>query len=278
MNHEKQKIAVVTGGSDGIGFGISQALAKQGAMVYLLARNAEKLALAKQRIQDDHGSADAIQADITKFETVKYAIDEITKRHGGIDIFVNNAGGYTPITLRSSWNDDIARIIDLDFRAPAQITQYVVQSHLDTCPQRPLHILSVLSQAALFCMPNGIGYGTAKKALASYLLELEHQLTVENITTVTLSRLYPGTTATPGVIDLVRQGILENPTSLDSVVITATDLIAGKAPTKDVYVGFKPGKGIVQEHYRVDPGSYNLLNAPSGTRILDSEFDPKTLL
>lgn len=86
------KVALVTGGNGGIGFGMAAALARAGASVMIMARNPEKNAEAVRRIEAEGGSAASVIADILDRDAIAAAVDETAARFGRIDILVNNAG------------------------------------------------------------------------------------------------------------------------------------------------------------------------------------------
>ena len=83
------KVAVVTGGNRGIGRGIAEALAREGATVALTARSAVAADTAAREIG---GSAFGVLCDVRAWESVERLFREVEKRAGGTDILVNNAG------------------------------------------------------------------------------------------------------------------------------------------------------------------------------------------
>lgn len=89
----KDQVALVTGGSRGIGKGISQALAREGAKVALVYRGSKDAAdtLVKD-IEAAGGMAWAIQADVADFEAAKKVVDQVLEKWGKVDVLVNNAG------------------------------------------------------------------------------------------------------------------------------------------------------------------------------------------
>ncbi len=89
----KDKIAVITGGTRGIGFDIAQALVGEGARVFICGRDAAalKTALGKLR-KSAKDSADGITADVRKYEDCRMVVHGAAERFGGLDILVNNAG------------------------------------------------------------------------------------------------------------------------------------------------------------------------------------------
>jgi NAD(P)-dependent dehydrogenase (short-subunit alcohol dehydrogenase family) len=90
MNIEN-KIAVVTGGTKGIGRAIAEELLKNGAKVFICARNREELKRSVEEMSA-FGQIEGELCDLRSFEQVKMMIDEAERKFGGIDILVNNAG------------------------------------------------------------------------------------------------------------------------------------------------------------------------------------------
>ena len=86
------KVAVVTGGNGGIGFGMAHGLARAGASIAVVARNQEKSTAAVQVLRDLDIQAQAFQVDVTNADAVSEMVDAVVAALGGIDILVNNAG------------------------------------------------------------------------------------------------------------------------------------------------------------------------------------------
>ena len=87
------KIAVVTGGSRGIGLAIAQALVAAGAQVAITGRNAAHLSAAQRALEGSGpGAVETLQADVRRYDEVRRAVDAAVARFGGLDIVVNNAG------------------------------------------------------------------------------------------------------------------------------------------------------------------------------------------
>ncbi|WP_395298400.1 SDR family NAD(P)-dependent oxidoreductase [Kitasatospora hibisci] len=109
------KVALVTGGSRGIGAAIAKRLAEAGASVAVTYVNAEEQAreVAKQ-IEADGGTALVIQADLTRPATAAQAVEQTVRELGGIDILVNNAGflAYGPLSEVTA--QDIDRVLAVD--------------------------------------------------------------------------------------------------------------------------------------------------------------------
>lgn len=86
------KVAIVTGGNGGIGFGMARGLARAGARIAVVGRNEEKSAQAVQALQDLNTEARAFKADVTDADVVSSMVAAVSDAFGRIDILVNNAG------------------------------------------------------------------------------------------------------------------------------------------------------------------------------------------
>jgi len=86
------KVAIVTGGGQGIGRGIARMFAREGAQVAIAARTEEKLEQVKEEIEKESGEVKAVPTDVGQEEQVKNMIDATRERFGKLDILVNNAG------------------------------------------------------------------------------------------------------------------------------------------------------------------------------------------
>ncbi len=86
------KVAVVTGGNGGIGFGMARGLARAGANVAVVGRNEEKSAQAVAALRELDVEAEGFRADVADAGAVSAMVDAVVRAFGGIDILVNNAG------------------------------------------------------------------------------------------------------------------------------------------------------------------------------------------
>lgn len=92
-----EKVAIVTGGGRGIGWGVSRLFAQEGAKVIMMGRNLSTLEKAIQQIEVEGGQAFAVAGDISEVHDIQHLVDVTVKRFGRIDILVANAG-INPVT------------------------------------------------------------------------------------------------------------------------------------------------------------------------------------
>jgi NAD(P)-dependent dehydrogenase (short-subunit alcohol dehydrogenase family) len=112
----KDKIAVVTGGGQGLGGGMSRMFAREGAKVAIAQRTEEKLAETKAAIEDAGGEVLAMPADVSKPADVEKLVAATVERFGGLDILVNNAGVGSWIPLTEADEAEYDRVLDTNLK------------------------------------------------------------------------------------------------------------------------------------------------------------------
>lgn len=268
------KVAIITGGSEGIGFGIASLLAKNGALVYIVARRQEKLDLAKTEIEQKGGKVETRQADITDLKRMAGIIDEVYDSNGRLDLFINNAGAWKLQTIDTP-AEELRKMRQLTRDAPVEITEYLARKFKDT--NQEIRILNVASQAGIRYLDGNLGYGVGKKGLTVSLLELEGELAHQKITNIRLYGIYPATVATEKVLPAIKAGELSDATTQESVVQTAIDLLLDKTPTRHAYIGYIPGQGITRRYLDVNPETFQMFPQVGEDHVIDPKFTPKDL-
>src|SRR6202047_2565642 len=118
------KIALVTGGSRGIGAAIAKRLAADGVHVAITyAKDASAASAVVKAIEQDGGKAVAIQADAANVEAVKAAVEKTVATFGQLDVLVNNAGTAIPKPFEETTLEEMDRVIDINVRGVFIATQ-----------------------------------------------------------------------------------------------------------------------------------------------------------
>ena len=160
------KVAIVTGGSKGIGKAIALAFAGAGASVALAARGEEDLAQAAKEVEAAGGQALAVPADVTEPTQVQALVDRAVKRFGTVDILVNNAGA-APFfsTLDQIRMEGFEKYFRVNFNSAVLCTKAVAPVLL---AKRGGCVLNVASVAAFVASPGLTYYASAKAALINF--------------------------------------------------------------------------------------------------------------
>lgn len=186
------KIAVITGGSRGIGYATAEAFLREGATVIITASTLENAERAAQKLRANHSDAKVvgISPDLTNIESVRSAFAQIEEEFGRIDILVNNAGvsESTPITMYTE--DIFNKVIDLNVKAVFNATHAVVEGMV---ARGKGVILNTSSMVSVYGQPSGLAYPTSKFAVNGMTISLGRELGPKGIR---VNAVAPGITET----------------------------------------------------------------------------------
>ncbi|WP_437812629.1 SDR family oxidoreductase [Sorangium sp. So ce1078] len=174
----KDKIALVTGASRGIGRASALALGREGAVVVGVARTAADLEALEREVRAAGGRGLMIEADVTRAASVAACVERTARELGRIDILVNNAGvgGYRPFLEWSE--DDYDRIMATNMKGTWLFCREVIP-HMRR--QGGGHIINVASVAGLQGYPNEAIYCASKFAQVGLTQALDREFWQENI-------------------------------------------------------------------------------------------------
>jgi 3-oxoacyl-[acyl-carrier protein] reductase len=191
MFNLKDKVALVTGASQGIGRATALALAEAGAKVALAARNAEKLAAVAQEIAAAGGEAFAVQMDVADAEQVKAGFKQALEKFGRLDILVNNAAlTRDGLALRMK-ADDWEAVLRTNLTGAMTCIQ---QALATMTRQRSGRIINVTSVVAEMGNAGQANYVAAKAGLIGLTRAIATEYASRNIT---VNAVAPGFIATP---------------------------------------------------------------------------------
>jgi 3-oxoacyl-[acyl-carrier protein] reductase len=180
------KIALITGGSRGIGAAIAKRLAADGANVAITyTKGADAAAAVVKEIERGGRKAIAIQADATDADAVEAAVEKTVATFGGLDVLVNNAGTAIPNTFEETTFDEMDRMIDINVRGTLAATQAALK-HMQS-GGRIIMIGSSVGERVL--VPGLVAYSATKGAVKMFSQGLSREVASRGIT---VNNVQPG--------------------------------------------------------------------------------------
>jgi NAD(P)-dependent dehydrogenase (short-subunit alcohol dehydrogenase family) len=175
----KDKVAVITGGSVGIGLAIARGLAAEGVHLALCARGQERLAAEAQAIGKEFGvRVQAIGADVATAGDCARVVEEVQAAHGGCDILINNAGTGSNETIMAAPDDKWQQYWDLHVMAAVRLVRGLVPMMQARGGGVILNNASICAAQPLWYEPI---YNVTKAALVMLSKNLANELIPHNI-------------------------------------------------------------------------------------------------
>jgi 3-oxoacyl-[acyl-carrier protein] reductase len=199
----EKRVAIITGGSRGIGEAIVRRLAKDGLHVIAIARNAEKLNAVVGDITGAGGSAEAVVCDIGESKALAEQIDHIGEKHGRIDVLVNNAG-ITKDGLFLRMDDaDFDSVINTNlksaFVACRAAARYIMRS-------KSGRIINISSVAGVAGNAGQANYAASKAGLIGLTKSIAKELAGKGVTCNSIAPGFITTDMTEGLNDKIKEG------------------------------------------------------------------------
>lgn len=171
----KDKVVVVTGGTDGIGKALVDELLRRGAKVATCGRNHDKL----YRLQSEYPSypLHAFGADVSDENACRAFIESTVQMYGGIDVLINNAGISMRALLRDLDTQMLHQVMNVNFFGAVYCTKYALPSILE----RRGSIVGVSSIAGYRGLPGRSGYSASKFALQGWLEAIRTELMASGV-------------------------------------------------------------------------------------------------
>ena len=192
------KVAVVTGGTRGIGFEIVKKYLQNGATVVLFGSRQETVekALAKLKEENPAWEADGLWPNLSKAEEVEAAIQQVKEKYGRLDILVNNAGIAQSTPLYQYTAEEFDKIMALNVNALFYATLPAAKIMKE---QGGGSIINTSSMVSRYGPPAGVGYPTSKFAVNGMTISLARELGKDGIR---VNAVAPGVTKTDMVAAL----------------------------------------------------------------------------
>ena len=186
MSKLANKVALVTGGSRGIGAAIAKRLAADGASVAITyAKDATAASAVVKAIESNGGKAVAIQADAADTEAVRSAVEKAVSALGRLDVLVNNAGTAIPKRFEETTLEELDRVIDINIRGVFVTTQAALKHMNDG--GRIINIGSCVGERIL--TPGLVPYSATKGAVKMFTQGLSREVGNRGIT---VNNVQPG--------------------------------------------------------------------------------------
>lgn len=228
----ENKVAIVTGGSRGIGYAIAKEYLKQGATVVLCGsrpESAEK-AVAQLKAENPDWPVEGISPDLTSMDSVKEAFAKVVEKYGKIDILANNAGVSASEPLSSYTPEMFQKTMDLNvkavFNCTCAVADYMKAQHSGV-------IINTSSIVGKYGQPSGVAYPTSKFAVNGMTLSLARELgpsgirvnaVAPGITNTDMMKAVPAKVIEPLVAQIPLRRIGEPEEVANAFVFLASDM------------------------------------------------------
>lgn len=188
----KDKVAVITGGSRGIGYATAEAFLREGAIVFIAASTQENADKAAARLKENYpdSSVEGISPNLSSLEDVKEAFEQICSKYGRIDILVNNAGVSESTPFLNYTEETFEKVMNLNVKGIFTTSRAAA----DCMSEKGSGvILNTSSMVSIYGQPSGIAYPSSKFAVNGFTLSLARELGPKGIR---VNAVAPGITET----------------------------------------------------------------------------------
>ena len=211
----KDKVAIITGASSGIGYATALALSKAGAKVAIGARRVDRLEELAKKISADGGEVFYQKLDVTQRSECENFAKAVLEKWGSIDILVNNAG-LMPLSLFKSLKvDEWDRMIDVNIKGVLYCTGSVI---LHMKEKKSGYIVNLSSVAGRTVFPTGTVYCATKHAITAFSEGLRQEFSARS--NIRVTSIEPGVVATEltdTITDESLQGFIENAKKMETL-------------------------------------------------------------
>ncbi len=196
----KDKVAIITGGNDGIGRIIAHTFVDEGARVCICGRRKEKLDQVEEELTKKGGEVLSLVADIAQEEAVEAMMLRVIERFGVIDILVNNASFEGPTApIHEITGRDWRKVVDINLNGLFYCTKHVLGAMI---PRKSGNILNIGSIAGVYAYPLRTPYNATKWAIAGVTQTIAAEVGQYNIRCNCLS---PGPTEGERAYKVIRR-------------------------------------------------------------------------
>ena len=199
------KIAVVTGGSRGIGFATCKKLASEGATIIITdICDSEKAAPAIKELEDMGAKAKFYQSDVSDFASATETVNAIIEEFGGLDILVNNAGIVRDKLMLKMDEQDFDAVININLKGTYNMIKATYKHFMK---QRSGRIISLASVVGIMGNAGQANYSASKAGIIGLTKSVAKELGGRNVTVNAIAPGYIATDMTDALSDKVKKSI-----------------------------------------------------------------------
>ncbi len=227
----KNKIALITGSSRGLGYATALILAQEGARLAINSRDPDKLSAAGKKIKDlTENEPFMIVGDVAAAQTPKNVVDQTVKHYGGLDILVTNAGGPPAGNFESFSDEDWQKAIDLTFLSHVRLIRYALPVLKQS---KTPSVLTITSYSVKQPIPNLVLSNSIRAATVGLTKSLALEMAKEGIR---FNSILPAWTDTDRVQELMAaRARLNNTTIEEEIQKQAKDSPMGRMATPEEF-------------------------------------------
>lgn len=197
----KGKVAIITGGTRGIGLETARAFKENNAEVIIFGSREETVHRAIMELENEGYKVNGYYPNLNNYVEIESTIKEIIKKFNHIDILVNNAGISANKKIEETKSEDFAKIMDLNVNAIFNVSKAVIPYMKKN---KGGVILNTSSMVSIYGQPSGVGYPASKFAVNGITKSLARELAPFNIR---VNAVAPGVTKTDMVASLPEEQI-----------------------------------------------------------------------
>lgn len=199
------KVAIITGASQGIGKGMAETFSKAGAHVACVSRNKDNLKSVTDSLIKNGGEASFYTCDVSSLDAFQNTIKEIAENHGSVDILVNNAGVCKDKLIMRMSEDDWNKVININLNGAFNGIKAVSQIMIK---QRSGRIINISSIVGLIGNPGQANYAASKAGLIGLSKSAAKELAPRGITVNAIAPGYIATDMTDQITDQAKESLI----------------------------------------------------------------------
>ena len=179
MRGLQDKIAIVTGGAQGIGFGIAQRLAAEGVTVVVTSREQDKAEAAAAQLRESDGAAMGLAVVVQESASTTAMVEHVLERYGAIHILINNAATVRDNLLIRMKDQEWEDVIQVNLGGVFHCTQAVTRTMMK---QRTGRIINVTSVVGIIGNAGQANYAASKAGIIGFTRSVARELASRNVT------------------------------------------------------------------------------------------------